>query len=337
VSGITAVIAVADVGEAAKLGRRIVETLSGAGAGAVELMESAAVELVADAKGAHPPLAGTAMLIVDAETTRAAEQLTALLAQASEVRGLLLGSLSHERAELRSWRTDLDRALDATRCPRITAVSCSVSYDDIDRVVARVRRALLAAEPDLVLIVTADLCSGVVRLEVARSSGDVGGSSDASHGERLTGLISSVLADSFDHVATTVEGIVVRGDGRGRQLGFPTANVDPLVTPDLPDDGVFAGWIELQGGDVHVAAISVGRRPTYYEDGALLIEAHLLDFDGDLYGQRVVVEIGERVRGQARFASVDELIHQIAADVEDVRAAVAGAEPGLGARASGQA
>ncbi|MCU1494155.1 MAG: riboflavin kinase/FMN adenylyltransferase [Acidimicrobiaceae bacterium] len=121
-------------------------------------------------------------------------------------------------------------------------------------------------------------------------------------------------------MGSLVEGIVVRGDGRGRLLGFPTANVQPSGPVELPDDGVFAGWIELEDGSVHVAAISVGRRPTYYEDGALLVEAHLLDFDGDLYDQHVRVEVGERVRGQLRFSSAEELVAQIEADVATVRA-----------------
>ncbi|EQD43713.1 riboflavin biosynthesis protein RibF, partial [mine drainage metagenome] len=119
---------------------------------------------------------------------------------------------------------------------------------------------------------------------------------------------------------TVVEGTVVRGDGRGRQLGFPTANVETEELVELPDDGVYAGSVDLPDGSVHVAAISIGRRPTYYEKGALLLEAHLLDFDGDLYGQRVRVAVGDIVRGQLRFASAEELVAQIVADVADVRA-----------------
>lgn len=123
---------------------------------------------------------------------------------------------------------------------------------------------------------------------------------------------------------------MVRGDGRGRLLGFPTANVDPVSARQLPADGVYAGWVALEDGSIHVAAISVGRRPTYYEDGALLLEAHLLDFDGDLYGQRVQLEVGERVRGQLRFASGEELVAQIGRDVGAVRALTgSSARPGV--------
>ena len=71
----------------------------------------------------------------------------------------------------------------------------------------------------------------------------------------------------------------------------------------------------------HLAAISLGRRPTFYEEsGMLLLEAHLLDFEGDLYGQRAHVRFGRRLRGQERFESVDELIAQMAIDVEAARA-----------------
>jgi riboflavin kinase/FMN adenylyltransferase len=129
-------------------------------------------------------------------------------------------------------------------------------------------------------------------------------------------------------VALKLAGVVVRGDGRGRLLGYPTANVQLTSADSVPDDGVYAGRIRLQDGSEHVTALSVGRRPTYYEDGDLLVEAHLLDFDGDLYGQHVELEVGAHVRGQMRFSSGDELVSQIARDVEMVRER----DPGAGRR-----
>lgn len=117
-----------------------------------------------------------------------------------------------------------------------------------------------------------------------------------------------------------LEGIVVRGDGRGRELGFPTANVEVPGASSLPPDGVYAGWCERPGGMRFVAAISVGTRPTYYsQDGARLVEAYLLDFDGDLYGERVRVGFGPMVRAQTRFDSSDVLIEQMRRDIEAVR------------------
>ena len=113
-----------------------------------------------------------------------------------------------------------------------------------------------------------------------------------------------------------VEGIVVHGDHRGRELGFPTANLE--VPPGLliPPDGVYAGWTRDR-----LAAISIGTNMQF--DGVeLRVEAHLLDFDDDLYDQRLVVEIWNWVRGQLRFESVAELVDAIGNDVAQVREAV---------------
>ncbi len=119
---------------------------------------------------------------------------------------------------------------------------------------------------------------------------------------------------------SVVEGIVVTGDHRGRELGFPTANVLGDEAVPLPDEGVYAGYVTRADGAVFIAAISIGRRPTFYDEtGSCLVEAHLLDFDGDLYGERLRVEITEHVREQRRFASVEELVGQIRDDVEMVR------------------
>src|SRR5580658_4744696 len=74
-----------------------------------------------------------------------------------------------------------------------------------------------------------------------------------------------------------LSGLVVRGDGRGREIGFPTANVEMAKGAPVPADGVYAGWVRRSDGSTHVAAISVGRRPTYYGDeGEVLVEAYVL-------------------------------------------------------------
>jgi riboflavin kinase/FMN adenylyltransferase len=113
-----------------------------------------------------------------------------------------------------------------------------------------------------------------------------------------------------------VEGIVVRGDGRGRELGFPTANLD--VPPDLlvPPDGVYAGWA---GG--RRAAVSIGTNP-HFDGVERRVEGHLLDFDGDLYGERLVLEIWSPIREQRRFESLEKLVAAIGDDVDRTRAAV---------------
>ena len=123
---------------------------------------------------------------------------------------------------------------------------------------------------------------------------------------------------------SVVEGIVVVGDRRGLALGFPTANVRPEQAESQLEDGVYAGYATRADGSRYVAAISVGRRPTYYDDEApIVVEAHLLDFEGDLYGERLRVEINERLRGQLRFTSEEELKRQMADDVAAVRASTA--------------
>jgi riboflavin kinase / FMN adenylyltransferase len=117
-----------------------------------------------------------------------------------------------------------------------------------------------------------------------------------------------------------VRGVVAEGDKRGRDLGYPTANVSVPGEVLLPADGIYAGWFQRADGSVHQAAISLGRRPTFYAEAhASLLEAHLLDFDGDLYGEHVAVRFVARLRGEVRFESVEALIEQIGRDCDDTR------------------
>jgi riboflavin kinase/FMN adenylyltransferase len=118
-----------------------------------------------------------------------------------------------------------------------------------------------------------------------------------------------------------VRGLVAQGDQRGRELGFPTANVSVPGDILLPADGIYAGWYERPDGAVHRTAISLGRRPTFYEEAhASLLEAHLLDFTGDLYGEQAKVRFVARLRGEERFDSAEELIDQIRRDCHDAQA-----------------
>lgn len=121
-----------------------------------------------------------------------------------------------------------------------------------------------------------------------------------------------------------VRGVVVEGDRRGRQLGYPTANVVVPADILLPADGIYAGWYRRPDGAAHPAAISLGRRPTFYDDAPVpVLEAHLLDFDGQLYGERAGVCFVSRLRGEERFESVPALVAQMDADVEAARTALA--------------
>ena len=122
-----------------------------------------------------------------------------------------------------------------------------------------------------------------------------------------------------------VEGVVVRGAQRGRELGFPTANVETLPHTAIPADGVYAGWLHADG-EVMPAAISVGTNPQF--DGTeRTVEAYAIDRVGlDLYGLHVAVDFLAFVRGQAKFDSLDALLVQMAEDVKKCRELIAAAE-----------
>lgn len=115
-------------------------------------------------------------------------------------------------------------------------------------------------------------------------------------------------------------GTVVHGDERGRTLGFPTANVAVPADILVPGDGIYAAWYVRPDGVRHGAAVSIGRRPTFYDAAPhSLVEAYLIDFDGDLYEEAARVQMVGRLRGEARFDSVDALVSQMQADVVEAR------------------
>ncbi len=125
-----------------------------------------------------------------------------------------------------------------------------------------------------------------------------------------------------------LRGIVGHGDKRGRELGFPTANLEVDREMQLPADGVYAGWYLRPDGTRHQTAVSVGRQPTFFESRPYsLVEAHLLDFQGDLYDEMGTVELVAQLRGQVKFVSVEALIDQMTVDVAQTRRALAGAAP----------
>ncbi|MEA2429698.1 MAG: riboflavin kinase / adenylyltransferase [Thermoleophilaceae bacterium] len=110
------------------------------------------------------------------------------------------------------------------------------------------------------------------------------------------------------------EGEVVAGDKRGRELGMPTANIVPNDALVTPGHGVYAAWAHG-----HPAAVNVGVRPTFDTGRGLLVEAYLLDFSGDLYGETLRIAFLERMRGEKRFESVDDLVAQMRLDAEQAR------------------
>jgi riboflavin kinase/FMN adenylyltransferase len=116
-----------------------------------------------------------------------------------------------------------------------------------------------------------------------------------------------------------MRGIVQHGDKRGRTLGFPTANLVPDPALAVPDHGIYATRAIVPGMGEWTAATSIGVRPTFVTGRGLLVEAFLLDFDGDIYGHELRLDFLERLRGERRFDSVDALIEQMGQDVIDTR------------------
>ena len=133
---------------------------------------------------------------------------------------------------------------------------------------------------------------------------------------------AAILGRPFSFAAPIVE-----GEGRGASvLGYPTCNFGASPAQAVPADGIYAGRIEVDGRRWD-AAVSVGAKPTFHEDGPRVVEAFLLDFEGDLYGRHARLEFAARLRGQERFESVEALIAQIDRDVADARRILAAPAP----------
>lgn len=129
-------------------------------------------------------------------------------------------------------------------------------------------------------------------------------------------LATQLLGHNFE-----VRGVVVQGDQRGRTIGFPTANIEVPRAICIPADGVYAGVLTRANNAKHACAINLGRRPTFYEHADhSMLEAHLLDFSGDLYGEKVKVLFTHFLRGERKFENIDALKMQLKHDIEQTRA-----------------
>lgn len=171
--------------------------------------------------------------------------------------------------------------------------------------------ALLAAQPSFETAVVGLLESDgrVVSSSWIRdlvAEGDVGAAND-------------LLGSAFE-----LAGEVARGEQRGTGLGYPTANIEPDARRSLPAFGVYSAMAVLEDGSEVPAAVSIGVRPTFETELGELVEAHLIDFDQDLYGTRLRLRFHQRLRPELAFDDVDELIEQMARDVEDARNLLAG-------------
>jgi riboflavin kinase / FMN adenylyltransferase len=137
----------------------------------------------------------------------------------------------------------------------------------------------------------------------------------------IRGLVASgelAAAARYLGAPFQIRGTVAHGDKRGRALGYPTANLVPDPRLVVPDHGVYACHA-YAGGERHVAAVNVGVRPTFKTGRGLLVEAFLVDFEGDLYGEPLRLDFLDRLRGERRFDSVDALVEQMGRDVLETR------------------
>jgi riboflavin kinase/FMN adenylyltransferase len=211
-------------------------------------------------------------------------------------------------------RTDAETFIRECLYRRIRPVEVYVGYDfHFGRDRAGSMRLLTELGPRLGFAVT-------IIPEVTVDEGDVNST-----------RIRRLLADGLREIAArmlgrayAVRGSVVQGDERGRVIGFPTANLDP-ESEVLPAPGVYAGWLRLldegdpAAGTELPVVTNVGNRPTFKDGAAVLAEAHVLDWSGDLYGRRVELSFPLRLREERRFEGVEALREQIARDADEAR------------------
>ena len=140
---------------------------------------------------------------------------------------------------------------------------------------------------------------------------------------RSTAVRAAVSSGEMEQAAAmlgrsyTITGTVVHGHGRGGPLGFPTANLQMPEETLAPRDGIYACWVEIDGSR-YMAAASIGERPTFPGAGRS-VEAFVMDFDGDLYGRELRLELVRRLRDEEKFDSIEQLRLQVDRDVEATR------------------
>jgi len=220
--------------------------------------------------------------------------------------------------------------VDATLMLAFDRTLSDVSAEDFVRIV------LAGALETRVILVGADFrfgAKGAGDVELLRSLGESHGFDvvvvddiELEGGRRISStFVRELLTDG--HVAEagriltalhSVRGIVVLGQQRGRELGYPTANLEPNSEGFIPADGVYAAWLVIDGTPF-AAAVSIGNNPTFEGVAEKQVEAHALDQDFDIYGKRVEIEFVEYVRGMVKFSTIDALVEQMCLDELAVR------------------
>ena len=127
--------------------------------------------------------------------------------------------------------------------------------------------------------------------------------------------VSKLLGRTF-----SLQGVVVRGEGRGRTLGFPTANLEIDSVQSLLPEGVYATWTHI-GDEKYASVTNIGKRPTFGTNGRT-VETYIIDFEGDLYGRELKIDIVDLLRRETKFNNTDELKKQILDDIEKGKAAL---------------
>jgi riboflavin kinase/FMN adenylyltransferase len=156
-------------------------------------------------------------------------------------------------------------------------------------------------------------------VEVVPALGDESGVISSTEIRKLVAVGKMKEASSLLGHPYTLQGLVAVGDQRGRTIGFPTANLDYAREKVIPAGGIYACWAYL-GGDKYQAAVNIGTNPTFTPDKQTLnVEAYLLDFDREIYGEVIWLEFIQRLRNELKYESVDELVKQIQIDVEQTR------------------
>jgi riboflavin kinase/FMN adenylyltransferase len=241
--------------------------------------------------------------------------------------------------------TDIDQKLELLEQTGVDATMI-VSFDasqSTEEPASFVKRVLVDALNTQVIVVGEDFHFGVKRAGNVTMLRELGKQFDfevapvelVQRPDGVTEPVSSTsirraLAGGQVEVATNllgrayeIRGTVVNGDKRGRTIGFPTANVEVPNAMCLPADGVYAGKFQCDDGSVHACAINLGRRPTFFEHADhSLLEAHLLDFAGDLYGQHVNVTFEHFLRSERKFDGLEAIKTQLQLDVAAARLAL---------------
>jgi riboflavin kinase/FMN adenylyltransferase len=273
--------------------------------------------------------------------------LIRLLRQRAAARGLATGVLTLHPNPLTvvrpgtevTYLTSLDERIELIQALGVDAVAPVSFTSDVSQVGADEFVQLMVEELQLrYLLVGPDFALGRGREGSGERLAEIGqrlgvevesapAESEDGHKIGSSDIRAAIAAGDMDRVTYllgrryAVRGPIVRGAERGRTIGFPTANV--AVAPDraLPPFGVYAacGYVRET---VYQAAVNIGRRPTF-DNGAPTVEAFLLDYAGDLYGEELRVEFVRRLRGEVKFSGVDALKEQIARDVADTRAIAA--------------